>query len=106
MSISIVSHQTISRIVGFAAGQADLVPVGWSSNDLYRKLREINERTFLARYPQAELEAGSSEPDIPGDAADFTKLVRALGDYEHNSDLSGERQLAALLVSLMSRDDR
>lgn len=65
MSISIVPHQIISRIVGSAAGHTDLLPVGWSSNDLYRKLREINERTFLTRYPQAELEAGSSKPDIP-----------------------------------------
>ncbi|WP_427788379.1 hypothetical protein [Brevundimonas diminuta] len=106
MSICIVPHQTISRIVGFAAGHADLLPVGWSSSDLYRKLKEINDRTFLARYPQAELEAGSSEPHIPEDAADFTKLVRALGEYEYNSDLSGEGQMAALLASLMSRDDR
>lgn len=105
MSIGIVPHQTISRIVGFAAGQADLMPVGWSSGDLYRRLREINEWTFLACYPQAEIKAGSSEPDIPGDAADFTKLVRALGEYEYNSDLLGEGQLAALLASLMSRDD-
>lgn len=105
MSTSIVSHQTISRIVGFAAGQADLMPVGWSSSDLYRRLRELNERAFLARYPQAELEAGPREPAIPGDAGDFTKLVAALGEYEYNSDLSGEGQVAALLVSLMSRDD-
>lgn len=105
MSISIVSHQTISRIVGFAEGQADLMPIGWSSSDLYLRLKEINERTFLACYPQAVLEAGSREPDFPGDAADFTKLVRALGEYEYNSDLSGEGQLAALLASLMSRDD-
>lgn len=82
------------------------MPIGLSSSDLYLRLREINERTFLACYPHAVLEAGSREPDIPGDAADFTKLVRALGEYEYNSDLSGERQLGALLASLMSRDDR
>lgn len=105
MSISIVSHQTISRIVGFAAGQADLMPVGWSSSDLYQRLRELNQRTFLARYPKAELEAGSRELSIPADAADFTKLVAALSEYEFNSDLSGERQVAALLASLMSRGD-
>lgn len=104
MSISIVSHQTISRIVGFAASQADLMPVGWSSSDLYRRLRELNERAFLAHYPQAVLEPGSREPVIPGDVADFTKLVAALGEYEYNSDLSGEGQLGALLASLLTRD--
>lgn len=105
MSISIVSHQTVSRIVGFAASQADLMPAGWSSSDLYRRLRELNERAFLAHYPQAALEAGRREPAISRDAGDFTKLVAALGEYEYNSDLSGEGQLAALLASLLTRDD-
>lgn len=103
MSISIVSHQTISRIVGFAAGRADLMPARWLSGDLYRRLRELNVRTFLASYPQAEPEPGFPEPVIPEDAADFAKLVAAIGEYEYNTDLSGEGQLAALLASLMSR---
>lgn len=103
MSVRIVSDRTIGLVAGFALSQPDVLPLGWTVQELSRRLRALNELTFRERYPQAPLDRECSECPEPVSSTGLHQTFRALQDVVYNANLAVDRDLALILSAILKR---
>lgn len=103
MSVCVVSDRTVGLVAGFALGQPDLLPPGWTAQTLSRRLRALNELTFRERYPQASFDRDWSECPEPVAGANLPQTFRAVQDIVYNANLAADRDLGLILSALLRR---